>query len=333
MYSPAMDFNWFREHVSRLTRQTLTTMGKHIGVKPYRRKGQWCFRTSSGDDRTLQEVFAALQANPRGRQWLEDAYSYPIRSAEAQRQRDEEHQQAKQAELVAAFDFLTREFDYSPPFLLPVRVGEVVIVAFRHERAARQVEISKSGYQTHCEIRRLINGVPGEYKADSIADWELRMMRRWFGDDKILVDGDLILQRAVKTLRAAATILRGEEWIDRARIDRKYQREFVGKFGGPFPTGPGLLDIARERASFLVKDHGFVLEFDSSTRSPHEHEMWERLRYRRGDSTIELCNTDIRVPGEWVVKMNGATIIQTWDDFEKALTEGLAEVARRLTRI
>src|SRR5688572_17047642 len=72
LYSPDMNVEWFRDHVARLSRQVLTTMGKPIGVKPYRRDGQWRFRTADGDDRTLEEVFAALQADPRGRQRLVD---------------------------------------------------------------------------------------------------------------------------------------------------------------------------------------------------------------------------------------------------------------------
>jgi hypothetical protein len=78
-----MNFEWFTGYVAHMTRQTLTTMGKRAGVTPYRRRGVWHFRTATGEDRTLEQVFAALQANPQGQQWVRDVYEGPLRAAEA----------------------------------------------------------------------------------------------------------------------------------------------------------------------------------------------------------------------------------------------------------
>ena len=244
-------------------------------------------------------------------------------------------------EITAAFDFLSREFEYSPPFPIQVRLNNVVVVGYRNPRAARQVEISghSDSYVAHCEIRRLVGGTPGAYGADSIADWELRMMRRWFGDDESLFERAAILQRIEKTLRAhGADIIRGEAWIERQEIERKYDRQFVRKFGPPPPSSSPSqhpLDIARDRAGFLVTQHGFVLDFDSDALSPHEWEMSNTLRYRRGDTTVEIRHGDIREHTDWTVRVNGATVSGSpadWDtDWDKALADALAEVTRRIS--
>jgi hypothetical protein len=329
-----MTLEWFVDWVRRQSRQRLTTMGKRAGVAPYRRRDEWRFRTARGSDRTLEQVFAALQSTRRGQQWLRDEYETPMRLADSSRRLQAEREQALRDRIVAVCDFLPREFGYSAPFALPARIKDRVIVAYRHDHAARQVEISadEGSFPVHCEIRRLIDGVPGAYGPDSIADWELRMMRRWFGDDEILVDRDQILRRIATTLRKHADILRGEAWIDRENIDDRWSRQFSRKFGfSPAPRGtPGRLEIARERAAFLVAKHGFVLEFDSSTLSPHESEMWRKLRYRRGDTTVEIANTDIRVPDEWSVRVNGVVVSAAFEDWDQALAEALAEVSRRI---
>jgi hypothetical protein len=315
-------------------------MGKRAGVTPYRRGGAWHFRTAGGEDRTLEQVFAALQADPQGRQWIRDVYEGPQRAAEAQRLVEVNRRQELQDEISAAFDFLTREFEYSTPFPIPVRLDNVVVLGYRNLRVARQVEISghSDSYVAHCEIRRLVNGAPGAYDADSIADWELRMVRRWFGDDESLFERAAILQRIEQTLRSrGADIIRGEAWIDRRDIDRKYDRQFERKFGPPRSSTGGSqhpLDIARDRAEFLVTRHGFVLDFDSLALSPHEWELWQKLRYRRGDMTVEICNGDIRDHTDWEVRVNGASVsggAADWrNDWDQALADALAEVARRI---
>jgi hypothetical protein len=336
-----MNFEWFTVYVAQMTRQTLTTMGKRAGVTPYRRGGAWHFRTASGEDRTLEQVFAALQANPQGQQWVRDVYEGRQRAAEAQRLAEVNRRQELQDEISAAFDFLSREFEYSPPFPITVRLNNIVVLGYRNLRAARQVEISghADSYVAHCEIRRLVDGAPGAYNADSIADWELRMMRRWFGDDESLFERGASLRRIEKTLRSrGADIIRGEAWIDRQEIDRKYDRQFEQKFGPP-PSSSGSsqhpLDIARDRAEFLVTQHGFVLDFDSGALSPHEWELWQKLRYRRGDTTVEICQGDIRDHTNWEVRVNGATVsggAADWDnDWDRALADALAEVTRRIS--
>ena len=341
-----MNFEWFTGYVAQMTRQSLTTMGKRAGVTPYRRGAAWHFRTAGGEDRTLEQVFAGLQANPQGRQanpqgrqWIRDVYEGRQRAAEAQPLDEVNRTQELQDEITAAFDFLCREFDYSEPFPIPVRLNNVVVLGYRNLRAARHVEISghSDSYVAHCEIRRLVNGAPGDYTADSIADWELRMMRRRFGDDEALFERGAILQRIEKTLRSrGADIIRGEAWIDRQDIDSKYDRQFERKFGPP-PSSSGSqhpLDIARDRAEFLVTQHGFVLDFDSGALSPHEWELWQKLGYRRGDMTVEICHGDIRDHADWEVRVNGASVsggAADWDkDWDRALADALAEVTRRI---
>ena len=245
-------------------------------------------------------------------------------------------------EIALAFDFLTREFGYSPPFPVPVRMTNVVVVGYRNLRAARQVEISgrADSYVAHGEIRRLIDGTPGPYGSDSIGEHELRMMRRWFGEDEALFERAENLRRIEKTLRARhANIIRGEAWIDRHQIDRKFDRDFVRKFGGPPPSqvveSKHPLDIARQRSAFLVTEHGFVLDFDSHALSPHEWDLSQRLVYRRRDTTVEICHGDVRCHDEWTVRVNGADVggdYAAWgEDWDSALADALAEVKRRVS--
>jgi hypothetical protein len=93
------------------------------------------------------------------------------------------------------------------------------------------------------------------------------------------------------------------------------------------------LYVPRRMARFLVEQHGFVLEFDSEALSPHEWEMWSTLRYRRGDTTVEIVNGDFRMPNEWTVKLNDEMIARDWTgDFEAGLRSALDEIARRLSK-
>ncbi|MBA3890166.1 MAG: hypothetical protein H0X64_06525 [Gemmatimonadaceae bacterium] len=88
---------WFTDLVSRVSRQRLGTMGKPIGVKPVSRGGEWHFRTTAGNELSLEQVFQALQSSAAGQAWLRDEYEYPIRRAHQedgrtkQRERDLVH--------------------------------------------------------------------------------------------------------------------------------------------------------------------------------------------------------------------------------------------------
>ena len=198
-----VSFEWFADYVTTMSRQTLTTMGKRVGITPHRRHGAWLFRDADGNDVTLEQVFRALQGNERGQQWLRDVYEAPIRWAEEHRQRQQALEQQLVTEIRATFDFLITAFGYSSSFQIPVRIEDRLILAYRNRRAHRQIEISgtPSGYWTHCEIRRLIDGNPGEYGPHSIAIWELRMMRAFFTNYDEPLDRGETLRDTAKLLR------------------------------------------------------------------------------------------------------------------------------------
>ena len=231
------------------------------------------------------------------------------------------------------FSFLEEELGYAAPVLVPARVEDRIIVAYRSEQAQRQVEISgvPSGYWVHCEIRRLVEGEADAYRRGSIADWELRLMEG--SNDANLFERGAILDRIAGTLRANPAILRGESWIDRQEIDRAAAGSFHRRFGfRPAPAGtPGRLDVARERAAFLVRDFGVALEFDSGNLSPHESEMWLRLRYRRGETTVDIVNSDIRVQDEWAVRVNDTAIPVSFENWDAGLEAALAAVRRQIS--
>jgi len=323
---------WFTEVVSRMSRQTLTTMGKRAGLQPFSRQGRWHFRDGAGGELSLAQVFDTLQNSPAGQAWLRERYEYPLRSAREAEERTRELERQLVARLTEAYDFLVTDGGYEPPFPIAARVPDCVILAYRNLRAARQVEVSgnPAGYGTHCEIRRLLDGEPGEYGAHSIAIWELRMVREPGRDPDEPMERDAALRRNASLLRRHEDILGGTGWIDRDRIERVVNDEWFGKLG-IFPPGrdaPSMLDIARRHAAVLVKAHGFALEFDSDALSPHETQMWRELRYRRGDTTIRIVNSDIRVQSEWSVEMNDRTITELRGDFEEWLVEALHEVIR-----
>ncbi len=58
--------------------------------------------------------------------------------------------------------------------------------------------------------------------------------------------------------------------------------------------------------------------------------MWLELRYRRRDTTIRFVNSDIRVPREWSVQMNGRLLSTLVGDFEEWLVEVLHQLNRQL---
>jgi hypothetical protein len=156
---------WFTELVSRMSRQTLTTMGKRVGLKPFRRQGSWRFRNARGDELTLEQAFQALHDGPAGRKWLSDEHETPFRLAREAEELKRERERRLVASLTDAYRFLVTDFGYEPPVAIAARIDDCVILGYRSARAARQVEVSgdPSGYRTHCEIRRLLDGEPGAY--------------------------------------------------------------------------------------------------------------------------------------------------------------------------
>ena len=237
-------------------------------------------------------------------------------------------------ELTDTYHFLVSDYGYEPPFTIAARIPDRVILGYRNPQAGRQVEVSgdPEGYRTHCEIRRLLDGEPGEYGLHNIAVWELRMVREPGQDPDEPFERDAALRRNAALLRRHDDILRGSAWIERERIEEVLNREWFEKRGlsPPDCNAPTMLGIARRHADSLVSTHGFTLEFDSDARSPHEGQMWEELLYRRGDTTIRIVNTDIRVPREWSVQVNGRTVSELHGDFEEWLVEALNVVNIRI---
>lgn len=240
------------------------------------------------------------------------------------------------AVLRETYDFLITDYGYSPPFRIAARIDDCVILAYRNASAGRQVEVSgdPGGYRTHCEILRLVNGEPGGYGADSIAIWELRMVREPQDGAQEPLERDAALRRNAGLLKRQSAIVTGKDWIDRDEIRRVVQREWFGKLGiaAPEKDAPSLLDRARHIAAFLVNERGFTLEFDSSTLSPHEHQMWRELRYRRGTTSIAIVNGDVRVQSEWYVQLNGKTVSELSGEFESWLARTLEDLAPRQDR-
>lgn len=234
--------------------------------------------------------------------------------------------------LTQRFGFLCDEFGYAPPFEIPAQ-EDTYIIAFRNDAAGRQVEVSGrlSGDRFHCEIRRFVNGEPGGYDTDSISHADLERVRepspareavyRSFEED---------VNHYGALLRRHPDLLRGDAWIDQRDIKAVFARDILEKFGfPPDPDPPGWLDEARPLANVLVDRHGFALVLDSDTLSPHEGELWSRLVYRRGDTTVEIVLDDFRLD-EWFVRLNGTTIhhFTPWSTSE--LLSALAAIERLL---
>jgi len=70
----------------------------------------------------------------------------------------------------------------------------------------------------------------------------------------------------------------------------------------------------------LTEELGFSTTYDSSTLTPHERQMWETFRFQRGHTIVELSHTDIRVPLEWSLRIDGEVVAQTLDEIRPALT-------------
>lgn len=231
------------------------------------------------------------------------------------------------ASIRATHDFLVTDFGYAAPTRIPAHVADRVILAYRNARAGRQVEVSgdPGGYRTHCEIRRLVDGEAGQYGRDSVAIWELRMVREPQDDATEPLEREVALRRNADLLKRQRGLLTGFDWIDRDDIRRVVDHEWFGRLGisAPPPDAPTLLERARRIAARLVDEHGFTLEFDGTTLSPHEHQMWRELRYRRGETSIAIVNGDIRVPSEWYVRLDGKIISELKGDFEPWLARTL----------
>ncbi len=320
-----LDYAWFAGHLNRLSRQSIKTLVKAIAVTPHRRKGQWIFRDNVGREPGLPDVFAALMNSPVARTRLEQEYSHPILAEEEWRNRQIELRRTTLEKIVDSCRFLIEELGYSEPFELPATIDNTWILAYRNAVAGRQVEVSsQSGETFHCEIRKLVDGVASAYRVESFGDWEIRAFREPAPDDPWFVaDDDAALAQIVATLRRHSDLLTGERWLDRADLDAAFEAGMRRR---------GLLpDISEVEESIhssieddvkrvLTGELGFVTTYDSSTLTPHERQMWETFRFKRGETIVELSHTDIRAPHEWSLRMNGEVVAQTLDDILPALT-------------
>ena len=218
--------------------------------------------------------------------------------------------------------FLTEDFGYSEPFAIPATIDDAWIVGYRNERAGRQIEVSGREFDRyHGEIRRLIDGVPGAYREHSFGDWEIREFRERPRKNRGFVpEGVASLTQIAETLKRHPDLLTGEAWLDRDELDAAFEagmrrRGLLPKRGHP-PPPPTVADRARR---ILIDELGFAITYDSSALTPHESQMWEEFVFRRGDTTVDLQHTDIRVPDEWWLKVNGSVVAQGIDDIVAAL--------------
>src|SRR5688500_6654775 len=261
---PVISYDEFVEQIARGSRQTLTTMGKSIGVKPHRRRGEWIFRDRTETLWPLRDVYERLQQTDKGIEWLNG----PIRWAEESRQRAVDQRNAATAFLKERFAFLTDDFQYSPAFEIPA-AEDTYIIAFRSDAAERQVEVSgrSMGSRFHCEIRRLIDGEPGSYETDSVAHAELERVREPNTTDEVYRSFEEDVAHTIALLRRHGDLLRGESWVEKSDIDDAFNRDFFERHGWT-PSdepSPGWLVEARKIGSVLVERHGFELVFDSDT--------------------------------------------------------------------
>ena len=320
-----LDYAWFAGYVNTLSRQSIKTIVKAIALAPHRSKGLWTFRDNLGRELALPDVFAALMDSPVGRRKLEWAYSYPILADEEWRNGQIELRRATLENIVDSCRFLTGEFGYSEPVELPATIDNTWILAYRNAAAGRQVEVSsQSGETYHCEIRRLVDGVPGAYRAESFGDWEIRAFREPDPDDRWFVPaGDATLALIVSTLKRHSDLLRGETWLDRADLDSAFEAGMRRR--GLLPDTADVEElrhssIEHDVKRVLTEELGFATTYDSSSLTPHERQMWETFRFERGRTVVELSHTDIRVPDEWSLRIDGEVVAQTIDDIVPALT-------------
>jgi hypothetical protein len=321
---PMPSYAWFVEHLKAISRQRITTIAKPIGFTPHRRKGEWFFRDRVGRELELREAFDALMSEPETRARLEWDCSYPIRAEEEWRNRQLEERRSSLGKIVESCRFLTEELGYSEPFALPATLDDAWIMAYRNPHAARQVEVSGRSDDTfHCEIRRLIDGAPGAYGAQSFGDWEIRAFREPEPDERGFVpSGDGALAQIVATLKRHTDLLTGDRWLERAQLDAAFEdgmrrRGLLPEPGEPMPDRhPSIEDVTKR---VLTEELGFVITYDSTALTPHERQMWETFRFVRGESTVELQHTDIRVPDEWSLRVDGETVAQTLDDIRSVL--------------
>ena len=318
-----LDYEWFAGHLNALSRQSIKTLVKSIGVTPHRRKGQWFFRDSLGNELELSDVFVALMNSSVGRSKVEREYSYPILADEEWRNRQLQQRHSSLKKITDSCRFLTEELGYSEPFEIPATLDKTWILAYRNEHAGRQVEVSGQSDDTfHCEIRRLVDGVPGPYRVESFGDWEIREFREPEPDDRGFVpSGDAELAQIVATLKRHIDLLNGEQWLDRAELDAAFEngmrrRGLLPDVGDERSFPPSVEDHIKR---VLTEELGFVNTYDSSMLTPHERQMWEEFRYQRGHTVVELLHTDIRVPGEWSLRVDGNVVAETLDDIVAAL--------------
>jgi|SRR5687767_14069660 len=71
---------------------------------------------------------------------------------------------------------------------------------------------------------------------------------------------------------------------------------------------------------FLTGELGYCEPFELPATLTHERLMWEMFRFERGHTVVELSHTDIRVPSEWSLRIDGKVVAQTIDDVLSALT-------------
>jgi hypothetical protein len=317
-----LDYPWFIQHLHSLSRQRINTLVRSSGLTVHRRKGEWVFRDSRGRELATEDAFDTLVNTAQSRERMEWDYAYAARAEQEWREWQQEERRSSVAKILKSCHFLTKELGYSQPFELPATLDDVWIVAYRNGDAERQIELSgRPSESFHCEVRRMIDGVPGAYGDESFGDWEIRHFREPVSEDSGSVPaGDAALAQIVATLKRHRDLLTGEQWLNREALDAAFEddmrrRGLLPEPGAPPPSST----VEEETRRFLTEELGFVITYDSTALSPHEREMGETFRFQRGETTVELLHTDNRVPDEWSLLIDGEVVARTLDDIAPAL--------------
>lgn len=207
-------------------------------------------------------------------------------------------------DILETFLFLTTEYDFQlVKTEIPENLKAKYFAVYRNDRSKLQLEICGDTTWFHCEIRRIINGLPAPYSdnANCIGFEALAVLESnnaydhldYYAGGKTGLKG--VLKNTAKLFKRHERFFTTDDWIDVKTIKQLQDNDFEKRFGMRPNQAPKFFEVLKKQASQLLVDNGYQLLIDSDELSPFDNRgMVHNLSFQKGDRTIKVAQLDWR---------------------------------------
>lgn len=225
-------------------------------------------------------------------------------------------------DILKTFSFLTENYPYSIlPTVPPENLKAKHWMVYRSENAQKQIEICADESWFHCEIRRLIQGIPAKYsdRENCFGFEALAILESQHNYDHMahFVAGKTglkgVLKHTAQLFLRHSAFFTTDSWIDLKRVEQLRADEFERKFGmRPNPQLPTFWGELKKEATPLLIAKGYTLITDSEELSPFDDRGMEHfLTFQDQRQTLHIAQLDWRDDyHQYFISINGKMVFE-----------------------